>query len=145
MGRTKFFGVAAALAISSSVALALTVNPGHWMGTVSGLDDAKTTGTGMMMPTADGAGTDVTLDLKGETAGVTRPWHVHLGTCAKGGGVFGGGRAYTPITVDDKGNGSGKATLMVAVPDTGTYHINVHESSANMSKIVACGDLSLMK
>jgi Cu-Zn family superoxide dismutase len=145
MGRTKFFGVAAALAISSSVALALTVNPGHWMGTVSGLDGAKTTGTGMMMATADGAGTDVTLDLKGETASVTRPWHVHLGTCAKGGGVFGGGRAYTPITVDDKGNGSAKATLMVAVPDTGTYHINVHESSANMSKIVACGDLSYMK
>ena len=144
MGRTKILGVAAALAISSSVALALTVAP-HWMGTVTGKDGAKTTGSAMMMPTADGAGTEVTLELKGETAGVTRPWHIHVGSCAKSGGVFGGGRSYTPVTIDDKGNGSSKATLMVALPDTGSYYVNVHESAATMSKIVACGDLSLMK
>jgi hypothetical protein len=144
MVRSKILGAAAALAISSSVALALTVAP-HWMGTIAGKGDAKTTGTGMMMATADGAGTEVTIELKGETPSVVRPWHVHVGSCAKGGGVFGGGRAYTPVTVDDKGTGSSKATLMVALPDTGSYHVNVHESSANMSNIVACGDLSLMK
>ena len=98
-----------------------------------------------MMPTADGAGTVITVALKREAASVVRPWHVHVGSCAKGGGIFGGAGSYTPITIDAKGNGSSKATLMVAAPDSGSYYVNVHESSANMSKIVACGDLKKSK
>ena len=144
MGRTKILGVAAALAISSSVAFAVTSAP-HWMGSVAGKNGAKTTGSAMMMATTDGKGTEVTIDLKGETAGATRPWHVHVGSCAKGGGVFGGGRSYTPMTIDGNGTGASKATLAVAVPDTGSYHVNVHESAANMANVVACGNLMLVK
>ena len=145
MSRSRLAVVAAALAVSSSVAFALSVSATHWMGTIAGKDGAKITGSAMMMATKDGAGTEVTVELKGETASAVRPWHIHTGSCAKGGGIFGGGRSYTPITVDDKGNGSSKATLAVAIPDTGSYNVNIHESSANMSKIVACGDLSVMK
>ena len=144
MGRTKILGVAAALALSSSVAFAVT-SAAHWMGSVTGKNGAKTTGSAMMMATTDGKGTEVTIDIKGETAGATRPWHVHVGTCAKGGGVFGGGRSYTPMTIDGSGAGASKATLAVAVPDTGSYHVNVHESAANMANIVACGDLMPVK
>lgn len=136
--------VATALALTSSIALARTVQS-HWMGAISGKDGAKTTGMAMMMAGKSANTTEVTVDLKGETAGVTRPWHIHTGSCAKGGGVFGGGRAYTPISIDEKGSGSSSATLAVALPDTGSYYVNVHESAANMSKIVACGDLSAGK
>ncbi|MES2525340.1 MAG: hypothetical protein V4617_21795 [Gemmatimonadota bacterium] len=144
MARPRFAVVVAALALSSSVAVALTVAP-HWSGTVAGKDGSKTTGSAMMMATSDGAGTEVTLTLKGETASVTRPWHIHVGSCAKSGGILGGGRSYTPITVDDKGSGTSKATLMLAVPDTGSYYVSVHESPANMSNVVACGDLAAGK
>lgn len=141
MRHSKFAAIAAALAVSSSVALALTVTHGHWMGAVTGKDGAATTGSAMMAGSTDGKSTEVTLELMGETASVTRPWHIHTGSCAKGGGVLGGGKSYTPITVDDKGHGTSKATLAMAMPDTGSYYVNIHESGTNMSKIVACGDL----
>lgn len=136
----RSFWVAAALALTSSIALARTAQS-HWMGAIKGMDGAATTGTAMMMAGKAVNTTEVSIDIKGETAGVTRPWHVHTGSCAKGGGVFGGGRAYTPISIDDKGNGSATATLAVALPDTGSYYVNLHESAANMGKSVACGDL----
>ncbi len=137
----RSFWVAAALTLTSSIALARTAQS-HWMGAITGTDGAKTTGMAMMMAGKSAATTEVTVDIKGETAGVTRPWHIHTGSCVKGGGVFGGGRAYTPISIDEKGSGSSTATLPVALPDTGSFHVNVHESATNMSKIVACGDLT---
>jgi len=48
-----------------------------------------------------------------------RPWHIHIGSCASAGGVLGGGKSYTPITVDAAGAGSSRATLPIALPDTG--------------------------
>jgi hypothetical protein len=33
--------------------------------------------------------------------------------------------------------------LRLALPDSGNYYVNIHESAAAMSKIVACGDLLL--
>jgi hypothetical protein len=53
----------------------------------------------------------------------------------------GGGRAYVPIAINDKGQGTGKATLAVALADTTTYYVNIHDASAAMGIIVACGDL----
>ena len=47
--------------------------------------------------------------------------------------------------MDDKGNGTSKAAIALALPDTGSYYVNFHESSANMGKSVACGDLMMMK
>ncbi len=137
----RTLSVITALAVTSSIAFALGSQV-HWMGAVKGNDGAATTGMAMMMSGKEAGTTEVTVELKGETPSVVRPWHIHVGSCAKGGGVFGGGRSYTPISVDEKGTGSSKATLAVALPDTGSYYVNVHESAANMSKIVACGDLA---
>jgi hypothetical protein len=53
----------------------------------------------------------------------------------------GGGRAYAAIVINDKGQGTGKATLAVALADTTTYYVNIHDAAAAMSTIVACGDL----
>jgi hypothetical protein len=89
---------------------------------------------------ADGKA-QVTLTLTGDTPNTTRPWHIHIGSCAKGGGVLGGGTSYTPLAGDAKGAGSSKAALAAAFPDSGSYYVNVHESATAMATIVACGDL----
>ena len=81
------------------------------------------------------------VTLTDETPGATRPWHIHAGSCEKGGGVVGGGRVYTPIAINDKGQGTGKATLPVALADTAAYYVNIHDAAAAMGIIVACGDL----
>lgn len=132
----------AALSLSATVAFAMGQT--HWMGTVAGTDGAKTTGSAMMMTGKAAGTTEVTVELKGETPSVTRPWHVHVGSCTKAGAPFGGARNYTPIAIDDKGNGKSVVTLPVALPDSGSYYVNIHESAANMGKIVACGDLAKM-
>jgi superoxide dismutase, Cu-Zn family len=113
----------------------------NWSATLAGLEGRKVTGTATAKPAADGAGTDVTVTLDGDTPGATRPWHIHAGTCTKSGGVVGGGRAYTPLAIDSKGHGAGKATLAVALADTGSYYVNIHDASSAMGIIVACGDL----
>jgi superoxide dismutase, Cu-Zn family len=144
MRRSRIAAIAAALVGISSVALALGVASPHWMGMLEGTAGMKTTGSAMMMATTDGKATEVTIELKGETPSATRPWHVHSGSCAKGGPPLGGMKPYSPISMDAKGNGVSKATLPITVPDTGSYNVNIHESSTNMSKIVACGDLKKM-
>lgn len=143
MRRSSIAAIAAAFFATSSVAFALVASP-HWMGSIEGKAGMKTTGSAMMMATSDGKATEVTIDLKGETPSATRPWHVHSGTCAKSGPPLGGMKPYSPIALDEKGNGVSKATLPITVPDTGSYNVNIHESSTNMSKIVACGDLMKM-
>lgn len=57
--------------------------------------------------------------------------------------MFGDAKAYTPLRTDAKGAAQGKATLRLALPDSGYYYVNVHESATQMGKIVACGDLLL--
>ena len=46
---------------------------------------------------------------------------------------------------DAKGAAESKATLALPLPDTGSYYVNIHESSTSMGKIVACGDLKADK
>lgn len=141
MKRKLIGGTAALLALSSSLAYGLVLRHGDWTGMVMGKDGSAIHGDAAMMAGKDAGTTEVTIKLTGDTPSTTRPWHVHVGSCATGGGVFGGGRSYTPLAGDAKGASEGKATLAVAVPDTGSYYVNIHESSANMGKIVACGDL----
>lgn len=113
-----------------------------WTATLVGRDGRKVTGTATARPAADGTSTDVVVTIDGDTPGATRPWHIHAGSCAKGGGVVGGGRAYTPIGIDLKGHGSATAKLPVLLADTTTYYVNIHDAAAAMNIIVACGDLT---
>lgn len=113
----------------------------EWRATLAGKDGRKLTGTATAVPAADGAGTVISVSLEGDTPGATRPWHIHSGSCAASGGVVGGGRAYMPLTIDAKGHASGRATLALALPDTGSFYVNIHDAAAAMAIIVACGDL----
>lgn len=139
MRRAALIATGIALVTVTSAGLALS-SVASWKGTIAGKDGSKITGTATMAPA--GEGTEVNVMISGDEAGKTRPWHIHVGSCAKGGGVFGGGRSYTPIAMDASGHGMSKATLTVAAPDTGSYYVNIHESAGNMGKIVACGDLA---
>lgn len=134
--------LAATLALAAVSIAATAIVRVEWGGTIAGKDGRKITGIATAKPTADGAGMEVQVTLDGDTPGATRPWHIHSGSCAKSGGVVGGARAYTPMAIDPKGHGSAKATLPQALPDTGTYYVNIHDASAAMSIIVACGDLA---
>ncbi|MGV3707847.1 MAG: hypothetical protein ACO1Q7_03330 [Gemmatimonas sp.] len=139
MKRVSLTAVAALLAVSSSVAFGVALRRMDYTVTIAGKDGAAVHGDGTAKTTA--AATEVEVHLKGDAAGSVRPWHIHTGTCAAGGGIFGGARAYTPITIGANGEGSAKVSVPAALADTGHYYVNVHESSGNMSKIVACGDL----
>jgi len=141
MRRTPIVAVLA-LAVASTSALALSPSLATWSAKIAGKDGSKITGEATMKAGADAATTQVSVMLMGDEAGVTRPWHVHIGSCAKGGGVLGGGKSYTPITMDASGHGMTTATLPVALPDTGSYYVNIHQSATSMATIVACGDLT---
>lgn len=142
MRRSSLVTTLAALAIASTAAVAMSPLHLEWEGKIAGKDGSKITGEATMKEGEDGKSTVVEIMLVGDENGATRPWHVHVGSCAKGGGVFGGGKSYTPVATSG-GHGMSKATLPVAVPDTGSYYVNIHESAGNMGKIVACGDLMM--
>lgn len=143
MRRISAFAIAAALAVTSTTAVA-ALRDHHWMGSVSGKNGSKATGTGTMTAGKEAGTTEVTLELKGDAANATHPWHIHVGSCEKGSGIWGGAGSYAPITVDAQGNGKSMATIKAALPDTGSYYVNIHESRENMRNIVACGDLMKM-
>ena len=142
----KRFSVATAavlVGLSSSVAYGL-VRHGSWSGTVMGKDGSKIHGTATMKEGKNNT-TKIAVKLTGDTPSTTRPWHVHSGSCTKAGSPLGGGAPYSPMVGNAKGSAQAKATLAMPLPDTGSYYVNIHESSANMGKIVACGDLKAEK
>lgn len=114
-----------------------------WDGMVLGINGSKIRGEVEMVAGKTPGTTAVEVTYARDAAGAVRPWHVHVGSCAKGGPVLGSASAYPVLRVDAKGAAEGKATLRLALPDSGSYYVNIHESSAAMSKIVACGDLLL--
>lgn len=143
MRRLRPLPVVSLLVLSlSTTAFALAGSARTWTASISGKGGTAIGGSATMKPSADGAGTVVEVKLTNDAAGVTRPWHVHIGSCAQGGGVFGGGASYTPIAIGSGGEGTSTATLAVATPDSGSYYVNIHDSAANMRNIVACGDLT---
>jgi hypothetical protein len=82
-----------------------------------------------------------TINLTGGTPGSSYPWHVHTGKCG-GGGVFGGGDSYKPVTVGADGKGTATANLKAAMPASGDYHVNVHNSATDMAT-ASCGNFGM--
>jgi hypothetical protein len=81
--------------------------------------------------------TKVIIDLTGQPAGASMPVHIHRGQC---------GPTLDPKPVDPLHSvEGGTSTTVVNVPlrslTTGRYAINVHESAANISHFVACGNI----
>lgn len=114
-----------------------------WDGMLLGVGGSKIRGELEMVAGKVAGTTAVEVTYARDAAGALRPWHVHVGSCAKGGPVFGAASAYPALRVNANGAAEGKATLRVVLPDSGSFYVNIHESAAAMSKIVACGDLLL--
>jgi hypothetical protein len=113
-----------------------------WTTTLESMNGSTVKGTGSLAPGSGASSSVATVSITGGTASATYPWHVHMGKCP-GGGVFGPGSAYKPITAASDGSGTATANLPVAAPATGDYHINVHASPTDMKTIVACGELKM--
>ncbi len=82
-----------------------------------------------------GSKTTVTISLTGESATGSQPAHIHVGPCPTVGAV-----KYPLSNVV-----LGKSVTVVAAPlsqlTTGTLAVNVHQSTANLGKYVACGNI----
>jgi hypothetical protein len=135
--------VALLLAITASLASGAVRRHVAWDGMVLGVGGSKIRGDVEMVTGKVSGTTAIEVTYARDAAGAIRPWHVHVGSCAKGGPVLGAASAYPVLRVDRKGAAEGKATLRLALPDSGNYYVNIHESAAAMSKVVACGDLLL--
>ncbi len=82
------------------------------------------------------------VEISNAAPGGVHPWHVHRGQCGSDQGIFGPADAYDPLKVEGDGRATATAELPIALPRTGSFFVNVHASSRNMSTIVACGNLA---
>jgi hypothetical protein len=88
-----------------------------------------------------GAGQFVaTATIMNDLPDAIRPWHVHFGNCASGGAIVGDG--YDPLVINAGGVGHATNTIAFELDPTAAYHVNVHDSPATLTTIIACGDLS---
>ena len=107
---------------------AMTINLGAQNG-------SKQDGQAFLNDTA--AGLKVKLQLKNEPAGASEPAHIHQGTCAK----------LNPAPwkgLSNVVNGVSVTTIKgvtIAQLRSGKYAINVHQSAANITHYVSCGDI----
>lgn len=101
--------------------------------TLDALNDSGMSGEAVLTETEDG--TQVSLTVEGATGG--HPVHIHFGTCDNLGEVA------APLT-DIDGTGMSETTVGLTIDElTGEeYAINAHESAANITNYVACGDIT---
>jgi hypothetical protein len=114
-----------------------------WDATVTGLGDFAGLRGDAFVRQTEGASFSATVTLRGDEPGSIRPWHVHVGTCATGGGIVGDPAAYDVLAVDAAGVATAMARVGVELEAGAPYHVNVHFSPADLPTIIACGDLVL--
>ena len=83
------------------------------------------------------------VTIRNDKSNYTRPWRVNYGTCASGGAVVGDASEYPRLSTDKNGDATSTAWVTVALDTTAAYHVNVHYSASELSRIIACGDLAL--
>ena len=107
MKRAATVGVALLLTVSSSLAFGVAVRHIAWDGMVQGRGASKIRGLIEMVGGKVTGTTAVEVQYTGDAPGAARAWHVHVGSCAKGGAILGGANAYQSLTVDAKGAAKG--------------------------------------
>lgn len=116
---------------------------GKWTATMMPMAGTTIGGTATVMAGSAAETTVAEVMITAAPANEALPWHVHAGTCAGGGDVVGPAAEYKPMQTDASGKASALATLPMAMPTTGEYHVNVHKSASDMGTIVSCGDLKM--
>lgn len=127
---------------------ASTVVAGSWKATLDAVEGSGITGESTVtpdkeMPTAakhDGSAM-ARINIKGARANDSLPWHLHSGTCGSANApIVGSASDYSPIAVDDKGEGSSHAKVSTRLDPNGQYIVNVHKSATDLT-VVSCGAL----
>jgi hypothetical protein len=92
--------------------------------------------------TATVTGTAVRVTWAGDQAGAVRTWSVRRGSCSRDEGGVGAMSAYAPITVNESGSGTSRATLDAALTSDAQYHVVIHGSAtAATASSLGCGAL----
>jgi hypothetical protein len=99
-------------------------------------------GSVAMTPGSNSGTTRMSVNLSNAAPGGVHPWQMRYGQCDADGGVFGPAEAYPALKVDEEGRASASATVPLAMPTDGSYHVRVSASAANPETIVACGNLA---
>lgn len=102
------------------------------------------TGAATVLEVAGNTSFTANISLRNDLTGTARPWHVHAGTCATGGDIVGDDAAYPRLSIGTDGAASATVTIRDrALDPAAQYHVNVHESNAQFTTLIACGDLIL--
>jgi Cu/Zn superoxide dismutase len=86
--------------------------------------------------TQDGSDVKVVITLTGAPA-AEQPAHIHDGTCADLKGV-----AYPLTSLTNGSSTTVVKDVSIAKLTGGTYAINVHQSTSDLGKYVACGEIA---
>lgn len=114
-----------------------------WRASLQSMNGTSISGSASVTPAPGGS--TASINIRDAVSGAVHPWHVHVGTCATGGGIAGPSSAYTPLNVTAGGNANSTAQLPMTLDPTQSYHVNVHNSPSDMGTIVACGDLHTVR
>jgi len=115
----------------------------RWTATLEPKGETQVRGTASASPGASAAMMNAEVAITGGVKNGTHPWHVHAGTCASDGAIVGPPSDYPPLMADSNGVATSTATVNIAAPTSGDYHVNIHLSPTAMGTIVSCGDLKL--
>lgn len=100
-------------------------------------------GSATMGPASSSDRTRITINLSNATPGGSHPWEVHQGQCGgTDGGILGASSDYEPLEIDGDGRGKRTSEIATAVPESGSYYVAVHASTANRETVVACGNFA---
>jgi len=128
-------------AASSSTDSAMNMK---WTTTLEPKGGTEVRGTASVAPGASAGTMMVEIAINGAPKGGTHPWHVHAGKCSDSGApIVGPPSDYYPLQADAGGTATAMATVNVAAPSSGDYHVNVHLSPTETGTIVSCGDLKM--
>ncbi|HEY5927813.1 MAG TPA: hypothetical protein VIV11_39275 [Kofleriaceae bacterium] len=114
----------------------------RWTATITGYANYGTiAGVANVQMTNGAALFLATVSLNSDIPGSVRPWHVHDGTCNSGGDIIGDDGDYPRLIIDNAGTAAGEAVVDVGLVSGEAYHVNIHESDAQFTTLIACGDL----
>jgi hypothetical protein len=111
--------------------------------TLGAVGGSAMTGDATVRWTAGSGEFTAAVTIADDTPGVSRPWHVHFGTCEAGGDIVGPPGNYPALAVGDTGMAQASTTIAFELDAGAPYHVNVHESVTNLGNVLACGTLAL--
>lgn len=96
-------------------------------------NNSGVSGTATLTPM--GNQTQVVVKVTGEPSGASEPAHIHIGACPNPGSV------KAPLQNIVNGTSTTIINQPLSTFTTGGFAINLHESAANISHYVSCGDI----